>query len=291
MSVGQVSPLDPTLYVLDDEESAFFKSHIGIADDEELKKHILAVQEKAYKVYPYPCIRRFAFAKLKISRLPAYPHFLELGKTRDPAIFLDIGCCFGNDARKAVADGYPIRNVIASDLRPEYWELGHELFRSTPQSLPVPFVAGDAFDSEFLTPTQPTYSPPTTPVPDLQSVTALTPLIGHVSAVHASAFFHLFDEAGQFELAQRMASLLSPQPGSIIFGSHRGLPQKGMRTNARGQQSFAHSPESWDELWNGSIFEKGRVRVDARVVQVDRPDLNRPTGGGHYLLEWSVTRL
>ena len=73
--------------------------------------------------------------RLKISRLFAYDVLLELGKKREGAILLDIGCCcefwvpmilnmlitsplmpVGNDVRKAIADGYPVQNVIASDL-------------------------------------------------------------------------------------------------------------------------------------------------------------------------------
>ncbi len=43
-------PLDPTLYALDEDEAAFFKSQTGIEDDASLKSHIFAVQEEAYKV-------------------------------------------------------------------------------------------------------------------------------------------------------------------------------------------------------------------------------------------------
>ena len=63
-----------------------------------------------------------------------YRHLLELGKKG--GLFLDIGCCceydslfvliclsdasgfsVGTDARKAVADGFPVKQVILSDLR------------------------------------------------------------------------------------------------------------------------------------------------------------------------------
>ena len=109
-------PLGSMSLEITPEEEAFFKSETGIQDTEELKKHIIQVQEDAYKVsrcsrtdrkkstpgsdivfrvqvYPYPCIRAFGFAKLRISELPAYPRVLELGKSRQDAIFLDIGCC------------------------------------------------------------------------------------------------------------------------------------------------------------------------------------------------------
>lgn len=126
-------PLDPSFYKLADDEAAFYKAMTGIQDAEELKRHILSVQAKAYDVRPlgiepltrhwvyflfrcaqifgYPCIRRCAFLKwvamfssyqdppnwkigsLKISRLPAYKQVLKLGQERWGAILLDMGCC------------------------------------------------------------------------------------------------------------------------------------------------------------------------------------------------------
>jgi hypothetical protein len=65
-----------------------------------------------------------------------YEHILELGRERPDALLLDIGCCCTSDhdvlltalnnldsilvgvnARKAAADGFPAKNIIASDLR------------------------------------------------------------------------------------------------------------------------------------------------------------------------------
>jgi hypothetical protein len=68
---------------------------------------------------------------------PSYRHLLDVGKFRKGAIFLDIGCCsenriivatallspitytliVGTDARKLIADGYPLEQVVTSDLR------------------------------------------------------------------------------------------------------------------------------------------------------------------------------
>ncbi|OBZ78828.1 hypothetical protein A0H81_00367 [Grifola frondosa] len=269
------APLTEDIYSLDEKELEFMRSQTGIQDERLLKEHILKVQAEAYAIHPYHCIRRFAFTKLKLARLAfGYEQLLKLGRERDHAIFLDIGCCFGNDVRKAIADGFPIRNVVASDLHPEFWELGHKLFRSTPETFPVPFVAGDAFNPAHLQVVDPFYSPPDTPIPTLSELTSLNPLHGHVSAIHASSFFHLFEEAQQLYLAKALAGLLSPERGSIILGSHGGLPQKGLRprANSHGGLMFCHSPESWAELWDGQIFEKGTVRVDAKLVEVNRRD-------------------
>ena len=72
-----VLPLDEGLYKLD---SVFFKQQTGIDDNDELKTHLLSIQAEAYnvtriffctwplsdptcKVKPYPCIRRFSWAR------------------------------------------------------------------------------------------------------------------------------------------------------------------------------------------------------------------------------------
>ncbi|TFY73288.1 hypothetical protein EWM64_g10724 [Hericium alpestre] len=291
----KLPPLDESLYNLNEEEVSFYKQQTGIQDDEELKRHIIAIQTEAYAVFPFPCITTFHFAKLKISHLPAYPQLLKLGKQRPGAIFLDIGCCFGNDAFKAIADGYPLENVVASDLYQGFWDAGLKLFKRTPETYPVPFIAGDVFDHANLEPV-PVFtaaSPPTTPRPVLKDLTSLNPLRGHLSAIHASAFFHLFQEDKQLELARALACLLSPEPGSMIFGQHGGLPEKGFRvTPIADRKMFCHSPDSWKELWDGVVFEKGTVKVEAEIVPASREEL-----GGLYpnikfwWLNWSVTRL
>ncbi|RPD77757.1 hypothetical protein L226DRAFT_600530 [Lentinus tigrinus ALCF2SS1-7] len=142
--------LDDSFYAPGEEEKAFMKATTGIRDDDKLRRHIITVQRKAFSLCQYPCIRIFEFMRLKMARLPAYPDLLKLGMDRPNAILLDLGCCFGNDVRKAVLDGYPVQNVIASDLHSQFWELGHEMFRSTESTFPARFVTGDVFDPSFL---------------------------------------------------------------------------------------------------------------------------------------------
>ncbi|THG92957.1 hypothetical protein EW145_g8522 [Phellinidium pouzarii] len=96
--------LDPSLYAPTKEEVAFFKSQTGIESDEELKHHVIAVQKEAWEVVQYLCIRRFGFTKLAITYMPQYKDLLKMGKERPDAIFIDFAFCFGNDARKAIAD-------------------------------------------------------------------------------------------------------------------------------------------------------------------------------------------
>jgi hypothetical protein len=164
--------------------------------------------------------------------------------------------------------------------------LGHELFKSTTESFSVPFIAGDIFDPALVHCGPPFYQPPENETPALTSLTSLTPLKGHISVIHAASFFHLFNEERQLQVAQILAGLLSPLPGSIIFGQHIGLPEKGIKTELFGKEGrkiFCHSPQSWEALWDGEVFEKDTVKVDERLVHVEEADI--------YFLFWSVTRV
>ncbi|EJF56627.1 hypothetical protein DICSQDRAFT_157852 [Dichomitus squalens LYAD-421 SS1] len=284
-------PLDSSMYAPDEEEKAFMKATTGIQDDEELKAHILAVQAKAWTIYKYPCIRQFDFMRLKIARMPAYNQFLELGKQRKDAIFLDVGCGFGNDTRQAILDGWPIERVIAADLSPQMWNVGHELFRSTPDTFPVPFVQGDILDPAYLAvaPILPTSSTPILdPLPPLSEVKTLNELHGRLSAMFASAFFHLFEFDGQEQVARKLAGLLSPLPGSMIFGSHTTMAEKG-RWEIGDAKSDCHSPETWTELWEG-IFAEAGVKVEHRGGLTFYGIYSGSTKERFYM-DWSVVRL
>lgn len=227
----------------------------------------------------------------------------------------------GNDIRKAVYDRYPIENIVGSDLRSgsylevetrsvqehltfastEFWELGHGFFKSTPTTFPVLFILGDVFDTAHLASVPPLRAPPDAPIPELSTLTSLNPLRGHVSAIHASAFFHLFSEEKQLQLAHKLAGLLSPVRGSMILGWHVGRPEKGFRyevlpPHRQGNPMFCHSAESWKEMWEGQVFGKDVVKVEAELrEEAERRDWKDmpgvAPGAKFYALVWSVTRL
>jgi hypothetical protein len=180
----------------------------------------------------------------------------------------------------------------------EFADLGHRLFRTTPETYPIAFVPGDAFDPKHLEVVPPltAANAPTGHSPDLHSLTSLNPLRGRVSAIHASSFFHLFGEEKQLYLARALAGLLSPEPGSIIFGLHVGLAEKGFTPPASGRnyRLFCHSPETWTQMWDGQVFEEGAVVVQTKLVQVERKTFEGEGGEASAqsvsVLAWSVTR-
>ena len=165
------------------------------------------------------------------------------------------------------------------------------MFRTTPETYPAKFLAGDVFDDAHLSPTA---LAPSGPPPSVGSVNSLTELRGHISTIYASFLFHLFNEEKQFELGKRLAGLLDPRPGSIIFGSHSAGPVKGQRSDPF-TKMFCHSPESWTQMWEEEIFEKGEVQVSTILKELGVTAEGRvlPAGGeaNLYWLAWSVERL
>ncbi|KAG2154062.1 hypothetical protein DEU56DRAFT_436109 [Suillus clintonianus] len=288
VTFSSIPKVDTSLYKLSPEEYVFFKAQIGIDDDEDLKKHILEIQAKAYEIAPYPCIHGFAFLSVMISTYPEYEHILKLGRERPDAVLLDIGCCFGVNARRAAADGFPAKNTIASDIINEFLELSHELFRTTPASYPGCHLPGDVFDPEFLSIAALSDDVSPAPAIDLSSLKSLNPLHGRISAINATRFFHLFTEEKQLHLAKALAGLLSAQPGSVICGNHVGSLEKGVVTtliSGSEYRQFLHSPQTWTSLWDGEVFEKGTVKVETELVEVAVQEVQL------LMMRWSVMRL
>lgn len=175
----------------------------------------------------------------------------------------------GTDTRKVAADGWAATNIIATDIQPGssyssillliidpdtimnvegFWELGHKLFRSTADTFPAKFIAGDVLDSTHLAVAPPLISPHT-PRPALSDVKSLNDLRGHVAAIHTGAFFHLFTEKQQTHIARALAGILSAERGSMIVGMQSGAAEKGVKVITRGLNGstisqFCHSTES-----------------------------------------------
>ncbi|KAK0453988.1 uncharacterized protein EV420DRAFT_1645209 [Desarmillaria tabescens] len=286
MSSDIITPqLDPKFYTLAENEAAFFKAQTGIEDEATLKNHIFTIQEGSVQGAPLSVHSPFRLCKVEDFEATVLSTALEPRKRSQGS-----GLCRHWMLLKAVADGFPVEQVIASDLHPEFWELGHRLFKSTAETFPARFIPADIFQLKGLTKEDAPSS-----IPELFQVQSLAELRGNISAIHTSSFFHLFDEEGQFEIAKIMAALLSSEPGSMIFGLHGGRQEKGLRTevglnSGRRSPMFCHSPESWKSLWDGEIYPKGTVRVDAFLHEHDHPEMI-DSGAKSYLLVWCITVL
>ncbi|KAF2239274.1 hypothetical protein EV356DRAFT_502283 [Viridothelium virens] len=143
-------------------------------------------------------------------------------------------------------DGAPASNLYGSDLRPDFIELGYELFLDK-HKFGATFVLADVFD----------------PNSDLKQ------LDGTIDIIHAASFFHLFDRDTQIKLAKRVIALLKPQKDSLLFGRQVGKVEAG-ETPANSQPGrllFRHNVETWAELWKQIGRETGTEwQVDSELI-------------------------
>jgi hypothetical protein len=127
------------------------------------------------------------------------------------------------------------------------------------------------------------------------NLSSLNQLRGHVTAINASALFHLFSEEQQRELAMTLGSLLAPVSGASIFGWSTGVAEAGFiefEGSVSHPRQFCHSPSSWEALWNGVVFPMGSVNVETRLVEFDYDVGLRLKGGiAPRRLEWAVQKV
>ena len=188
----------------------------------------------AYSIHPYPCIGQWRFLDLGISSAPQYAHVHSLLKHQS-ATLLDLGCCFGQDVRKLIFDGAPAANLVASDLRSSFWDLGYDLFRDRDR-LASRFVVGDVLEEG-----------------------SLRELDGTIDIIHASSFFHLFSWAEQVRAGVRCIALLRRKPGALVFGRQTASQWPGNipRRAAEGKYIWRHDGHSWQRLWDEIGRETG----------------------------------
>ncbi|VDC07017.1 unnamed protein product [Peniophora sp. CBMAI 1063] len=286
------TPLDPNLYNPTPEALAFLKQVISL-DENEVRSRVEAVQEEAYDIYPYPCIRGFRYVAHFMSANAAYSRAIELGKADPSAILLDIGCCMGTDVRKAAYDGFPASQIVGCELQSEFIRLGKKLYGDA-ENTPIRFIQGDALALKLPTSAQ-SITPSTTPV---REVAALDDLLGRVAVVYAGALFHLFDESTQHALALRLALLARQDKPALIFGRHQGQTQAGpIKDNfAQTLDRYAHSPETWVALWKqvfttvrGEEFARDNVAIKFKYDDAGFSSDSNIAGRTEFgVLYWSV---
>ena len=146
--------------------------------------------------------------------------------------------------------------------------MGHKLFQSSADSFPTTFIRADLLDQTQLTP-----GPPSSDTPDLENLSSLNQLRGHVTAIHASALFHLFSEEKQLALAHALGSLLAPVSGACIFGWSTGSTEVGYvefeGKVSHPRQFLSLSVVLCSALWNGlGVSQRGSVQVEAHPRRI-----------------------
>lgn len=198
---------------------------------EEVDSHVDAIREKAFKIFPYPCIGMYRFLDLSLTKTEVYSEVLE--RVKNGEHFLDLGCCFGQEIRQLIADGAPAENLHGSDLRQEFVDLGYDLFKDKGgEGRKISWHVADVFDDN---------------APEWSSIQ------GKISIVYTGSFFHLFDREQQIAVAKRIVSLLKNEPDVLVIGRQVGNINPGLfsRSGYEGERHrFRHNEQSWTELWD-----------------------------------------
>ncbi|KAK0930463.1 hypothetical protein LTR29_016708 [Friedmanniomyces endolithicus] len=217
--------------------------------EDQLQAHVERIREKAWAIYPYPCIGMGRFLNLHISTHPLYHSSILPRLLTGTQLYLDLGCAFAQNLRRLVFDGVPSAQCHGADLRLEFLDLGYELFadRATLESR---FIAADVFDEG----------------------SALSELDGRVDIVDASSFFHLFSLDEQKKVARRVLALLKPREGSLVLGRQVGNLRPGEYARRGGEGTrYRHDVASWRGMWEEVGREKGvELEVWGELRKVER---------------------
>ena len=244
----------------------FYREYVGLAD-EELKQHLMEIRELAWKVYQYRCVASFFFVNYNLGETFGqewYGRILERVQGGDK--FLDLACAFGHVARNLVYDGASQENIISSDLRPEFWELGYQLFRDR-----------ERFHCEFRQ-------------TDIFDPFCLEEYNGKINILHTSAFFHLFDLERQKKVVNAVLRLVSTKPGTIIFGRQVGNTVPEFRKHpwrSTDYGLYSHNEESFRSMF-AEVAGEG---WDIKTLFVTRPENLASNGGLYGRLRFTITRL
>ncbi|KAH8687237.1 methyltransferase domain-containing protein [Tricladium varicosporioides] len=211
----------------------------------EVEEHILKIRDKAWDIFPYPCIGGFRFLDLAITTHACYPEILIRLKSQNQSL-LDLGCCFGQELRALVAAGVPSSQLYGADLRPEFFDLGYELFRDR-NTLETNFLAADVFDD----------SPGN----------RLNNIHGKMDIVYIGSFLHLFSWDDQIKAAIKINSLLKQKKGDLIVGRQMGARESRTREGER--KAWRHDKESFERMWEEIGEQTGaKWKVEVRVEEI-----------------------
>jgi len=176
----------------------------------------------------------------------------------------------GTDIREFVLDGGDAggsNKIVAVDLEQAFLDLGQQLFKGPTPG--IDFRAANLLD------------PKDTTVDDLT---------GKVTLLYTGAVFHLFKEREQRLFAEKLATLFAKTGDVVAFGTHRGRKVAGnLTSSSMGLSAYAHSPESWKELWIDVLGEDAKnwtINAELRSQWTDAEHVDENTP----VLQWSLWR-
>lgn len=185
----------------------------------------------------------------------AYSSIRKRLQDNPQAKVLDLGCCFGHDARQLLKDGVRADQIVACDLVPDLITLGFELFgdkRDQGHNRGMTWEKVDIFNKD--------------------DVERIKQPHGY-DAIYVGSFLHLFPFEWQQKAMAAVNSLLSEEKGSVVWGRQIGVelgkagameriskPYRGptgIDANADGTQQspFFHDEATLQKLFDGASHD------------------------------------
>ncbi|MCJ1270149.1 hypothetical protein MMC22_010045 [Lobaria immixta] len=224
-----------------------YRTYSGVPDDE-IVNHLHSIRDRAWSFGQYPCVGLWVFLHPVVSNFAEYEN--ALSRVKAGASVLDLGCCFGHELRRLAADGAPTENMYASDIHPELWDIGYDLFRDR-QSMKARFIQADIFD-------------PASPLGDLK---------GKIDIFIICQFFHLFGWEKQIEVGKKIVEM--SRPGAQLIGYHTGR-MEAEESHVQFRTMFFHNVETFKKLWRDIGIETGTTwTVDAVLVEMEEWGLEK----------------
>lgn len=236
---------------------------------DKIDAHLYGIRDKLWAVHKYPCIGRFAFLNLGMTKSDYYKEAVARLKAEPAAEngerLLDLGCCVGQVLRQMVFEGVAPQKLAGSDLHREFIDLGFEMFGDADKesSKALTFVAGDILADDG---------------PDPSPLDAFNKSF---TMVHAANFFHLFSWDEQIKVAKRIIGFLkddntaenqdgaAQSPGISIFGAqlaHR-LPGEHRIMPLNPRTRFLHDATTFQKLWD-QVGEETGTRWKTAVTPI-----------------------
>lgn len=216
--------------------------------------HLYAIRDKLWAVGKYPCIGRFSFLNLGMTKTVYYQEVIDRlksvsagqNKQNKNERLLDIGCCVGQVLRQLVHEGVDPQKLAGADLHREFIDLGYEMFGdgASASGKAFTFVAGDIF---------------------ADSPSPYDALKHSVTMIHAANFFHLFTWDEQVKAAVRIVGFLDDTSsdasagdsgdaptGISIFGAQLGhrSPGEYRIVPLSPRMRYLHDATTFQKLWD-----------------------------------------
>ncbi|KAK9792201.1 putative Methyltransferase [Seiridium cardinale] len=219
------------------------EAYSGIPADE-IDAYAIAIRDKAWDVYPYPCIGQFRFLNLTLYKQQAYKSMLAALKSGE-VNYLDVGF---------FADGAPSKSIYGVEFHGGFIDLSYDLWRDR-DTLRAQLMQGDILDLGE----------------------SLSDLLGKMSYIHLGMVLHVFDLRKQALLLENCIKLLNPdRPGAMILGEAVG-DVEGLQTPSG---FYMHSNKTLKDLCAEVSVHAGRS-LDCHVtldMGMSMPDAQKTWG-------------